>query len=100
MERLDGLLSGIRDSGLSVPDLPLPRSGDPDIVLVAATLLFGLGLTGLVMAWVDRRLSVASAGTFLLSIMMFVWMAGTLDDPVGPIRISEAFVEVLARILR
>lgn len=88
-------------SGLPpIPDLDLPVPGDPDLVIVAATMVTLFGFMGLVTAWVERRFSVIAFGTFLLGCALAFWIWEVERDAITWIRIPESFVELVARVLR
>lgn len=74
--------------------------GDPTLVTVAATVLSAFGTMGLAAAWVEGRLSKLALGNFLLGTVLFLWLALSTSDGFDPVAIPEAFVELIARILR
>ena len=103
MDRIGDILDGLGarwQAWEGIPDLPLPEPVDPSVLLVVATVLFGLGLMGVVTAWVDRRFSLVSLLLLLLSFVIYVWVWDGDRDGVTLISVPHAFVDVIARILR
>lgn len=103
METAAGVWTSITDwwAGLpAVPDLDLPAPGDPDLMIVIATVLLALGLTALISAWIDRRRSLIAMLVTLLALAMVFWVWEADRDGFGWIAIPEAFVEMVARVLR
>ncbi|WP_298435864.1 hypothetical protein [uncultured Jannaschia sp.] len=84
----------------SIPDLPLPHPGDLDVLIVIATVVTMLGIMGVVTAWVDRRVSAKSLLATLVGIALFFWVWEVDRDGFGLIRIPEAFIEMVARVIR
>ena len=86
-------------AGAGLPDPDLPPPPDPAVVVVIGTVVGGLGLAALATGWVERRLSWAGlfAAAVGLGLLLWAWDA---DRGAGPGLIPEAFVEVVARILR
>ncbi|TFL20087.1 hypothetical protein [Jannaschia formosa] len=82
-----------------IPDLGLPAPGDPDLLLVIATVLLGLGLTVTVSAWIERRRSWIGVFVTLLAVAMFLWVWEADREGFGWVRVPEAFVEMIARML-
>ena len=82
-----------------VPDLSLPPVFDWAVVVVIATTLLAISATAVVSAWVERRTSWF--GLFALAVaallLFWVWEA---DRAVTWTVVPEAFVEIVARILR
>lgn len=72
--------------------------GDPQLVTVVATCLAGLGVTGFLNGWADHRFSwlglIISIGAGVLFVAL------QMQDPITISTIPEAFVEIVARIIR
>ncbi len=103
METLAEWWSGWADWWASLPptpEMPLPPPGDTDVITVVATVLLGLGTMGVVAAWVEGRFSSISAGTAVLALVMFYWVWDADRENWSFIRIPEAFVEMVARVIR
>lgn len=77
----------------------LPPPGDPDIVVVIATIVGGLGLAALTNGWVERRLSKSGLFATLVGALLLFWV-WTGQDAFGLEIIPESFIEVLARLIR
>lgn len=84
----------------SVPDLPLPTPGDPDLVTVIGAVVLALGTMGLVTGWVDRRLAIVPLFSALAGAGLLVWVWNADRDGFGPMAVPVAFVEVVARLIR
>lgn len=103
MEGLDGFLDSLAQAWAGIPPLPdlgLPGPPDPPLLIVIATLVSALGIMGLVTGWVEKRLSAMSLGATVLGIALFVWVWETDRDGFGWLSVPEAFVELVARVLR
>lgn len=84
----------------SLPDLGLPQPSDADVLLVVATVLVAIGAMVLVSAWVEKRMSWTALLALVLGAAIFFWVWETDREGTGWISIPEAFVEMVARILR
>ena len=80
-------------------DLDLPPVADWAVTIVIATVLLALAASALVTGWVDRRVSWAGLFTLVVSAGLFFWV-WEADRDVGLSVVPEAFVEVVARIIR
>lgn len=103
MEQVSGALQAVRDwwAGLPpIPDLDLPGPGDPAVLTVVATLVSGLAVMGLITAWVEKRFSPISMGVLILGAALFFWLWEVDREGFGLLSVPEAFVEIVARILR
>ncbi|UWQ18570.1 hypothetical protein [Jannaschia sp. M317] len=103
MEALAGFLTAVRNWWASLPGIPplgLPVPGDPEVLIVIATVLLALGLTALISGWVEKRLSWVAVFTIVLSAALFFWVWEGDRDGFGWISVPEAFVELVARVLR
>ncbi|MEM7642795.1 MAG: hypothetical protein AAF366_09725 [Pseudomonadota bacterium] len=83
-----------------VPSLGLPPPPDPDVLIAIGTVVTGLAAMGLVSAWVEKRLSLVSVFALLFGLALFLWVWEADREAWALIRIPEAFVELVARILR
>ncbi|MEM8851647.1 MAG: hypothetical protein AAGE03_16650 [Pseudomonadota bacterium] len=83
-----------------VPTLGLPPPPDPDALIAIGTIVTGLAAMGLVSAWVEKRLSLVSVFALLFGLVLFLWIWDADREAWGLIRIPEAFVELVARIIR
>lgn len=77
----------------------LPPPGDPELMVVIATVVGGLGIAALTNGWVERRLSKSGTFAMLVGVMMLVWVWSG-QEQFGFVIIPESFIEVLARIIR
>lgn len=103
MEQIAGALQALRDWWASlppIPDLGLPAPGDPAVLTVVATMVTGLALMGLVTAWVERRLSLISLVAVIFGFALFFWLWETDRDGFHFLSVPEAFVEMVARVIR
>ena len=96
METVADLLAAIP----RVPDLDLPTPADPDLLIVVATFVTMLGLLGLASGWVEQRLSKISLTSTLFGAALFFWVWETDRDGFGWIALPEAFIEIIARLVR
>ncbi|WP_339646134.1 hypothetical protein [Jannaschia helgolandensis] len=103
MDQVGDAVQTLRDwwAGLPpFPDLGLPAPGDPAVLTVVATMVTGLALMGLVTAWVERRLSLTSLAAFILGCALFFWLWETDREGFRFLSVPEAFVEMVARVIR
>ncbi|SFJ09057.1 hypothetical protein [Jannaschia pohangensis] len=103
MDWLAAVLSDLSDwwAGLPpVPDLGLPDPGDAAVLTVVATVVSGLGVTGLFSGWAERRFSVISLGSLILGLVLFFWIWEVNREAFDWLSVPEAFVEMVARVLR
>ncbi|SDY79403.1 hypothetical protein SAMN05444004_103154 [Jannaschia faecimaris] len=84
----------------AVPDLDLPVPSDPDLLLAIATVVAALGLMGLMTGWVEKQLSHVSLLAALIGAALFFWVWETDRESFGWIALPEAFIELVARVLR
>ena len=84
----------------ALPDLDLPNPGDPDVLIVVATVLLAIGLMTFVAGWVDKRLSWSGVFSTFLALALLFWVWEADREGFGWISIPEAFVEMVARALR
>ncbi|WP_299812821.1 hypothetical protein [uncultured Jannaschia sp.] len=82
-----------------LPDPDLPPPGDPALVAVLASVLVVLGLVGVVSAWAERRFSWSGFASLLAGATLFIWL-WEAERAFDPMSVPEAFIEVLARIVR
>lgn len=103
MEQLGTTLDGLRDwwAGLPpLPDLGLPDPGDADVLTVVATVVTGLALMGLISAWVEKRLSILSLAALIFGCATFFWLWEVDREAFTFLSVPEAFIELLARVVR
>ncbi|MGB3408930.1 MAG: hypothetical protein WBA67_15720 [Jannaschia sp.] len=103
METVAGVREAVGDWWAAlprIPDLNLPAPGDPDALIVVATIILAIGLMGLVSGWVDSRVSSVSVFAVFLAAALVFWVWDVDRDGFGWLTIPEAFVEMVARILR
>ncbi|WP_371156665.1 hypothetical protein [Jannaschia sp. 2305UL9-9] len=103
METLAAAVQAVRDwwAGLpAFPDVGIPAPGDPDVLIVISTVLFAVGTMGIVSAMVDKRVSWSGVFALLLAAALMFWAWEGQRDDFGWISIPEAFIEMLARVLR
>lgn len=103
MEAIAGALQAVQDwwAGLPpIPDLDLPAPGDADVLVVVSTVLLAIGVMATVAAWVDKRVSWAGLFAMMLAAALMFWVWEADRDDFGWISIPEAFVEMVARVLR
>jgi len=102
METLAAYWTGLAEwwAGLSeIPDLDLPVPGDPDLMIVIATVLLALGLAVTLSTAIERRLSWTGMVVTLLAAAMFFWLWEIDREEFGWVSVPEAFVEMIARAL-
>ncbi|WP_179378927.1 hypothetical protein [Jannaschia marina] len=103
MEEVEGALDGLSGAWAGIPALPdlgLPAPADPLLLVAIATIVSAFGLLGLVTGWVERRLSVAALFAALLGAALFFWVWETDRAAFDWLIVPEAFIELVARILR
>jgi len=103
MDWLAALLSDLSDWWATLPSVPplgLPDPGDAAVLTVVATVVTGLGITGLFSGWAERRFSVISFGSLLFGLVLFFWIWEVDRDGFGWLSVPNAFVEMVARVLR
>ncbi|MEL7183103.1 MAG: hypothetical protein AAFY65_10055 [Pseudomonadota bacterium] len=83
-----------------LPDLGLPAPGDPSILIVIATSLLAMGLVAVLSAWVETRLSWAGLFATVLALALFVWVWEPDRAAFTFLTIPEAFVDLVARLIR
>ncbi|GIT90973.1 hypothetical protein JANAI62_14280 [Jannaschia pagri] len=103
METVAGWWAAVQAWWAAVPPVPplgLPAPGDPDVLIVIGTVVLAVGMMGFVSGWVERRVSWASVFALLLAAALFVWVWEPNREEFGWISIPEAFVEMVARVIR
>lgn len=103
MEAIAAALQAVRDWWASVPPIPdvdIPAPGDPDAMIVVSTVVFAVGMMGFVSGLVDKRISLAGIFALLLAAVLMLWVWENDREGFGWISIPEAFVEMVARIVR
>lgn len=103
MEAVEGFLTSIAEGWAAlpgIPDLGLPAPADPPLLIVIATLVTALGIMGVMTGWVEKRLSLVSLMAALFGAALFFWVWEADREAFGFIAIPEAFIELVARILR
>ena len=81
------------------PDLDLPPVFDWAVVVVIATTLLAISATAVVSGWVERRTSWFSLFALAVAAALFFWV-WEANRTVTWTAVPEAFVEIVARILR
>lgn len=71
---------------------------DPHTILVLATFFAGLGLISFLSGWAEGRFSKLGFVLTASAIGMFVWVQMTVG--IQAASIPEAFIEIIARLLR
>lgn len=103
MEAIEGFLASVAawwDAVPAIPDLDLSEPSDPALLIVIATLVTALGVMGVMTGWVEKRLSFISVAATTFGAALFFWVWETDRDEMGFISVPEAFIELVARILR
>jgi hypothetical protein len=77
----------------------LPPPHDPDLMVVVATIVGGLGLAAATNGWVERRVSKSGVFATLVGVLLLFWV-WSAQQKFGFEIIPEAFIEIIARIIR
>lgn len=84
----------------ALPDLALPPVFDRAVIVVIATTLLAIGMSAFVSGWAERRPSTSGSLAVALSAAMFLWVWEADREGVTLAVVPEAFVEVVARVIR
>lgn len=83
-----------------IPELPLPPVPDPYLIVVLATCVLALGASAFLSGWAERRFSIIGFLVTLVGIALFVWIWDADRAAFGIATVPEAFIEIIARIIR
>lgn len=103
MEAVEGALAGIAAVWAAlppVPDLGLPPPPDVALLTAIATVVAALGFMGLMTGWVEKRLSLVSVASLVFGAVLFFWVWEAGREDFGWLSVPEAFIELVARVLR